>query len=525
MLFNFFKKYCGNSTYKYGNIKLEFEDCDLKFKKEIINKSKLDIIKEENICIYEKKGKKVGNIIFRKLPNNDFMVFLNNIKLNKNTKINLIVDEKIQKISNFKDKYIKPDYDNRYGEFTLSGPSYYVEFDSSTLLASKLYYHRMLKKKYTNGESLLYELIEENNNIFVENSNIKLNITRSEAFDFTLIFSHSKLFETTESFNNYFNDFYKSVKNNEVWNSFWMKYNGTMSKLPYSIEPFTKNGYGINIHHSSKKELIKYLPDNADRFYRDFILNAIYSIVQYQPKNNGLYETTYTSTWLKKQFNIEAPYIDTRLNEVFLTTVKEANEYFEIKELKNHFYAYGKFLNNYKKQGGKLYKSNNGVFFPDYFPLNDATKLTHASLNHQLGVAIYCYRIYIENNNEIYLDLFNDIVNFVEDTFEDWINDETGDLYYSVEEKDNKYYFKDQDYTFVTLTDLLHIQIYYVNLNQKENACIKALIQSKLNYLYSKGYNLESETAIASGELSTSIKEIKKLLEKNNYSYMIKREN
>ena len=525
MLYNFLKKCHRSSVYEYGDLKIVFESSNLKFKREILDEKKLSIIREENISVYKGKHKQIGNIILRKFPNNDLIIFFDSFKLSKDTNIKIVIGEKVHKVSNFEGRYIKPNYDNRYGEFTLSGPSCYVEFDKSSLLASKIYYHQILKKKYIHGESLLYDLIEESNDIYVNNSGIELTVKKNEKFDFTLIFSDSKLFTSTESFDRYFNDFYKSVKNNEVWNSFWVKYNGTLSKLPYSIEPFTKNGYGINIHHSSKKEVIKYLSVNEDRFYQDVILNAIYSVIQYQPESNGLYETTYTSTWLKKQFNIKAPYIDTRLNEVFLTTVKEANEYFNIKELENYFYTYGEFLNNYKSQGGTLYKTNRGVFFPDYFSLNETNKLPHASLNHQLGIAIYCYRVYEKNNNKIYLNLFNDIISFVEDTCEEWINTETGDLYYSVEEKENKYYFKDQDYTFVTLSDLLHVQTYYSKINKKGNQCIEKLIQTKLNYLYSKGYDFESENAWASGESSITIKVIKKLLEENNYTYMLKRKN
>ena len=87
------------------------------------------------------------------------------------------------KTDNIKDKYnydymyIKPNYDNRYGENKISGAFNYLDLEKGSLVLSNVYFYKKLKETYSDGgSSNIYELIKESSDFEVGESLIRISI-------------------------------------------------------------------------------------------------------------------------------------------------------------------------------------------------------------------------------------------------------------------------------------------------------------------------------------------------------------
>jgi hypothetical protein len=388
----------------------------------------------------------------RNLGNGDYFHYFV-LQNSKNYKFDFQID--ILNRIGFEEYYIKPEYNNRYGYNKSTGPSSLLFSNTTSFLISKIYYYKKLSLNYENGnKSSLLELISEEDSIVYNDKvmevNIKENVHESSFF---VLESKVKLFQDENRLKEYFIYYFENVKNNCVENSFFMLPSGLMSKLPYSIEPFTKDGYGYSLHHSSKRELIYFAKKNRDRFYYDMLMNSYMQLKLYANEINGVYISNITSTWLKKDFEISAPYIDTRLNEYLNLTISEFGEIYNLDFIKSNRIEFLDFLVERSKYN--LYKSKNGYFYPDYFSISDLNLITHASLNHQLAILNLAFIQFEIDREKKYNILIKNMLNFLRDTHMSWINQEQEDLYYSCVIKDNKLKMKDKDYVFVTLYDLL----------------------------------------------------------------------
>lgn len=470
-----------------------------------LNKKNYDIKKS-----YILSGNTKIDITKRFVDNGDFFLYFD-IKNPKTHKICLKLN-KIFRVYTFENYYEKPAFDDRYGLNNVTGPFAYLNFMDGTAVVSKLYYYKKLCFEYSNERhSSLLELKEENMDIEIDTYSININISNiSENCSFFILLSDKQLFIDKKHCEYYFKDYFKGVKNNDVLNSYFIRYNGTYTKLPYSIEPFTKDGYGFNLMHSSKRELIKYLQKNGDRYYYDFIVNAIMQTFLYHKNDNGIFYTPYTSTWLKKDTGITAPYIDTRLNEslnIMLNSFKEIYPEFDIVDNTQN---YCEFLIR-QAEKGNVYKIKDGIFFPDYFSENITIK-THSSLNHQLGIINLMLSLYNKIKKPRYLETAQCMLKFLESTHNLWINPENNNLFYGIRIKNNEIEMFGNDYIFVTLLDLLLIQQSLEVNNLVKNPVLDDLIFSKMEYLNNFGFSIfDSNAALASGEMVSSRKLVLKL--------------
>lgn len=347
------------------------------------------------------KNGSLVSVTKRVIDNGDIFLYFD-IKNPKDQEIIFKINEIVNEFS-FETYYKKPSFDDRYGENKVSGPYAYLDLIKGSTVISKLYYYKELSLKYENMQySVVYDLETEKCNIKIVDDLIKINIEEiSDNCSFFMVLSNEKLFKELKNLKHYFKEYYKGIGNNSVLNSYFVRFSGTFTKLPYSIEPFTKEGYGFSLHHSSKKELIHFLRDTRDRYFYDFIVNAIMQAFLHQRNDKGVFYTPYTSTWLKKDTGITAPYIDTRLNETFNLMLLDFKKLYPDFDIQDNTQNYCDFLIK-QIELNNVYKLNNGVFFPDYFKENLKNK-THTSLNHQLGIINLMLDIHKKTGKNEYL--------------------------------------------------------------------------------------------------------------------------
>ena len=275
-------------------------------------------------------------IVKRILENNDFFLFIeycNTKPLGEvgDASFELKFDNIID-IIQFEELYKKPPYDKRYGENKVSGLYGYIDLEAGSAVVSKLYNYREKIQKYDDGgASTVYELISESEPFEIcHPDTVRITFDNEAKRDvkqqFFILSSKDKLFRNKENLDKYMRYYYDAVYNNNVWCSFFTTFAGTYTKLPYSIEPFTKDGYGYSLHHSSRKDMISFYRDTKERFFEDFIANAILQAYLYQQQDEGMFLTPYTSIWLKKDTGITAPYVDSRLNETFAQMIRDFQE-------------------------------------------------------------------------------------------------------------------------------------------------------------------------------------------------------
>lgn len=464
----------------------------------------------QSLCIEDTSFK----ITKRVLKSGDIFLYIEG-ENSKEQQIQIELDTVKQELI-FEKYYKKPPYDNRYGENKISGLSKYLDLEKGSACFTKIYYFRERTEKYESGESYLLELIAERNDIECKENIIKVKLQKCESqFCFTMILSRDKLFRNLDNLDEYMKYYYKSVYNNSVWCSFFLRPSGTYTKLPYSIEPFTRDGYGFSLQHSSRKDMIPYYEQTKENFFLDMIENAILQTFLYQKNENYVFFTPFTSTWLKKDTGITAPYIDTRLNETFCHFLEDFLPYSEWKGKIEPSKNYVDFLYERWIEGKQVYQVENGVFFPDYFK-KGLKGMTHASLNHQLGTASIFSKEYEKTKNTKYLDVFKAILFFVEQTKEDWIEKQSGDLYYGVRMNQGKLEYYGKDYIYVTLLDLLLVQEQFLKWNDgKPNKVLYDLTVKKITYLETTKYAVFDEKSVpAPGEGVNSRKQVVKLIEK-----------
>ena len=105
---------------------------------------------------------------------------------------------------------------------------------------------------------------------------------------------------------------------------------------------------------------------------------------------------------------------------------------------------------------------------------------THVSLNHLVSEMNFLFEMYNSTAKTKYLQVAKRILTGISDTAEEWINKETGDLFYG-------YYgngkYDVEDYPTLTLDDLRYAQILITTLYSNEDPSIKMLTRVKEEYL------------------------------------------
>jgi hypothetical protein len=474
------------------NIELSMENYNLVKKNE--SSRKVLTLSEDFIITYDifDKDEVIGNIelTLRKLDNQDVFVFTKLLNY-EGTPLTANLKIKLDDVNRF----VLDDWDKRYKEHVHNGTTgvdpttypiglveaYSFENLKHSIVLSKNYISRELSKEYDNNEeSILRELISEEKAFSTMQLNDSIEITlplQSQGNDISenwVLFSNERLFENEENLTkwvNYHIDSYSQANK-------WLTAEGPYKKLPWSIEPSTKMGYGRNLGIMQDKRALDSYEAYGERYFYNLVVNSISDLFVYKEvKGTEIWETEYTSTWLKKPYGTTAPYIDTRHNENIAIFLTRAARLLNIEELQKAQTIYGDYLVDQVQQGNTI-EIGDGYLVADYFSPYDSNK-THASMNHIIGGINFLLDCYAITNDPKYLEVASNIRAGVEGLGEKWIRD-TGDLWYQV---NPDLTFAGNDYEQLTLIDLLTTQQKWEDVGQQRSELFDKFIQSKTEYL------------------------------------------
>lgn len=350
-----------------------------------------------------------------------------------------------------------------------------------SLMVGRAYVSRELVQSYDNGQaSRLRELIREDKQaeVAVTGSRVVLRLplaagagTMAERW---LVAARFPLFRDPAVLDAWIDT---SIEDYTSTNK-WYTPEGAYTKLPWSVEPFTRLGYGRNLVNIQEKRALEQYQKTGERYFYDLVLNAIASLERMRDDRLGLWTTEYTSTWLKKQYGIIAPYVDTRHNENVGNFLSRAGRVLGFTTLARANIRYADFLVAQVKDGHVIETAPNGYLICDYFVPGSAIK-THASLNHSLGEMNYLLEAYHFTGNREYLEVARSIRRGIEALGDRWIRP-NGDLWYQV---NPDLTFSGTDYPLVTLVDLLVAQQRWALVGGERSRIFDRLIRSKATYL------------------------------------------
>lgn len=446
--------------------------------KEINKNTKEDGKIKENLYYYEieRSNNIIAEILYIKRSILDATIEFITINNKENPiSINLkISDNQLEEILNFEKYNIEFEYSNLVGINKLKLPIGYFKDTNKYMIIGRSVDYNILTSNYNEyNKSIVYNMNEQYDDLNKNYKNIK--ILPNNSVDTYIIKSNKELFENENSIKG----FIETLNNN----SSWMRYNGNLYKLQYSIDPFTREGYGKILGRLIEKDIYIKVTTDRSLIYSLLSENAIYSLYNYTPKllDNGVWLTEYTSTWLSKDYGTKAYYVDTRYNETIgYLLLKKYNETKDEK-FKESFLAYADFIIEEWK-GNNTYTIDNNKLLSDYFS-DTNTRNPHSSLNHQLALVNYLFKAYEETKERDYLITAEDILKNLLKFDKLWIR-ENGDLWYQINDKGE---FSGTDCEIVTLEDLVITQDYLDKIKGEQNEIITNLIISKIKYLNNSG--------------------------------------
>ena len=356
------------------------------------------------------------------------------------------------------------------------------------IFSGKNYISQELIKEYEDGsESVLRDLIDEKYSYLDDHS------SEVDALDYEIIsegndisehwfmLSRSQLFEDKTVLNEWMD---YSLENYKQVNK-WYTDQGALRKIPWSIEPYTEMGFGRNLGTMREKVVMDRYKSTGERYFYNIVRNSLVDLLNYRDEGQDVWKTEYTSTWLKEQWETTAPFVDTRHNENIALFFMDAAEEFEEPELMEYASYYGDFLFRQVEEENTIILDDEHFYIADYEDVY-GSNTTHASLNHILGEMNYLLNYYMQTGEEDYLSLAMDLRAAVEFTGREWIRD-NGDLWYQI---NPDLTFDGNDYTTLTLEDLLFAQRNFELLNIDQSSLFFDLIQSKTTYLTEENVSL-----------------------------------
>jgi hypothetical protein len=364
--------------------------------------------------------------------------------------------------------------------------------ESSELVISKQQISSRLKTEYSNGlssqvrilhdERKEYKLDEKEDRTAIR---FQLEAAKGQVAEQWFMLSTGDLFSNSQELEDWINyqiDSYKEANG-------WLTAGGPMKKLPWSIEPYTKQGYGRNLGVMVDREAIDRYISTKERYYYNLMVNSAADLYEYrEEKGTKIWETEYTSTWLKDAYGLTAPYIDTRHNEFIGLYLAKIGEELDASQLMKAQLNYADYLLDQIKEGNVI-KVADGLLIADYFSPYDQKQKTHASMNHVLGGANLLLDCYEQSGEKKYLEAAKKIRKAIENLGTDWIR-ESGDLWYQV---NPDLTFAGNDYEQLTLVDLLKHQNKWESIGENRSRVIDQLIESKAGYLAKENVTLLDE--------------------------------
>ena len=355
------------------------------------------------------------------------------------------------------------------------------------LMIGRNYVSKERVHAYEDGaKSVLRELTEERDPLTesAEGLAIELASEGEDLSEFWMMVSNDRLFEEEahfEAWQAYSKEHYKRVNK-------WYTRDGAYRKLPWSIEPFTEQGFGRNLGTMQEDEALSRYRETGERYFRTLVLNSLADLMAYRSAGEPVWKTEYTSTWLKDQWGTRAPFADTRHNESIGLFLLETSILFDDPELLDESRQYGRFLLEQQDSGNVIDVGGGHAFIADYDGAFD-DDVTHASLNHILSEMNYLIKSYVHGADPAFLDLALAMKEAVVYTAPDWIRD-NGDLWYQI---NPDLTYEGNDYPQLTLSDLLTSQLLFVELGLDRNDAFDELIDAKMGYLTEEGMAFSDE--------------------------------
>ncbi|RDI39989.1 S-layer homology domain-containing protein [Falsibacillus pallidus] len=444
-------------------------------------------------------------LTFRRIDNGDTFVFARFDHFGNNDYTASIImpfenmnSYSVQKYSDYGD--VVHTHDDTVGDDPTTTPIGLVNLTNSSnqiqqLMLSKNYTSFVREKQYANGQkSTLRELAGEWESYHISQDEtshsieVKLNMkVKSKAVSESwALLSNQKLFQKQEYIDYWFKrsiDEYLSINK-------WLTADGTYSKLPWSIEPGYKLGYGRNLGHMQGGIYLKAYKGSGEPYFYDLVMDSIADLDVF---SNGaltagqvpIFKTEYTSTWLKNAYGTTAPYIDTRHNENTALFLKDSGDIFNIPQLKEANLKYAGFLIKQEEIGNIIPVTKTTHLIADYYA--PGGKTTHVSLNHSLGEMRFLLETYLQTGDDSYYKTARQIKGAIEYLYPRWVRD-NGDLWYQV---NGQMQFTGGDYDTLTLVDLLLSQQLFEDMKIPRSSIFDQMITTKTKYLVGIKYPLK----------------------------------
>jgi hypothetical protein len=387
----------------------------------------------------------------------------------------------------FVDLKLKPDlrHDIHWGVDRTSGPAGWANFGSvntiqSTAFLSKAYRYKTLVRRYSPvRRSTVKALVSEKPFLSFTTSKgrqaVRLGLTaRKDSCQRYLIISNRSITDTSTR------EYSVGAITSAEWS--WLDPNGSYEKGPDGIEPFTRVGYVWSLRDMRALETFKAYRATRSSLLEDLLTSNLYTLAITRPAD-GLWRSKYTSTWVKTESGIVAPYIDTRFNEALAIMSKRiadeltANGVAGLRGARQWTRSFGQYLLG-RERANAVVRTPNGLLFPDYYDYRGTLRV-HTSLNHALGEMNYLFDMYRETSSTPYLNLAKGIKGGLDDTGLAWIRP-NHDLWY---ERDLDGTYCGDDYVYVTYFDLLAARARIAAILNETDPTLEALIASKERYL------------------------------------------
>lgn len=394
----------------------------------------------------------------------------------KDLKVNINIKNNFDDIIKFRDYEVNKDYNNTVGYDKITLPDFYGKGENNNFVY-KVYTYNLLSEEYDTDYSLLKEMTKGHS---YENSSMNITLSENEMFDELIITSSNELIDedTIEEYLNLINNG-KSVA--------WLSFDGSYTKLPYSIEPQITEGYGRNLK-SVETSLYSLYINNNNKMLESLALSSLHVLDKYIPMySNNVWLTEYTSTWLKGDYNITAHYFDTRHNDTISIYIREVNKYLKNNTLSLWENSYDEFMVLTYKLKNCTNVFSEGKLALDYYSNHIGELKNHSSLNHQLAIINNLYIGYINTKNKEYKNVADEYLKTITAIGDKWIKEDK-DLWYQINADGS---FDGTDYKTLTLEDLLYTQELLIKIYGKKNSQLDKLIYSKLAYLDNIDYNID----------------------------------
>jgi hypothetical protein len=216
--------------------------------------------------------------------------------------------------------------------------------------------------------------------------------------------------------------------------------------------------------------------------FGDLLANDLYTLGAFRSKD-GLWRTDYTSTWVKSESGIVAPYVDTRHNEhlselsLSIAEALGSQGVVAVAECTRWADNYAKYLNTLADRGAVV-RTPHGILFADYYDASGKLKV-HTSMNHALGEMNYLYDMYVRTADPRYVVLAERVRAGIDDTAPGWIR-ANHDLWY---QRNVNGTFGGTDYPYVTYMDLLGARMRIFGIMGAIDPDIEMLLAEKADFL------------------------------------------